>query len=368
MFVLGLLAIPALIAINAYFVAIEFALVAMRKTRIEELVKQGVRGAQSVWKAHEDLDRSVAAAQLGITLASIALGAVGESVLAHFLVDLFDSLPNSWEWIPRHALATGISVVFITIFHVILGEQVPKLMAIQTADRIALWTSRPLLIFSWLCAPILRLMNFMGNVILRMLGYKPGTGHDHAPSVQELGMIVEDTHEAGLLDSHQAFMLQNVFRLSAKTVKEVMLPVDKMDALEKRTPFNKVLEFVRQCGHTRIPVYDKSIDNIVGILNTKNLFYFFTLGGVMLLEDAIYDADFLDPDQTIGTALQLFRNTRRPMAIVRNKQGKVLGLLTLEDVLEEIVGDLEDEHDVSIPIKPRPKGGGAGSGGNSRLG
>ncbi len=362
MFVLGLLAIPALIAINAYFVAIEFALVSMRRTRIEELVKQGVRGAGAVLKAHDDLDRSVAAAQLGITLASIALGAVGESVLAGLLVGWFDALPASWEWLPRHALATGLSVGLITVVHVILGEQVPKLMAIQTADRIALWTSRPLLIFSRVCSPVLKLMNAMGDVILRALGYKAGTGHAHAPSVQELGMIVEDTHEAGLLDSHQAFMLQNVFRLSAKTVAEVMLPVEKMDALEKRTPFNKVLEFVRQCGHTRIPVYDKSIDNLVGILNTKNLFYFFTLGGVMLLEDAIYDADFLAPEQTIGTALQLFRNTRRPMAIVKNKEGKVLGLLTLEDVLEEIVGDLEDEHDVSVPKLRRKGTTGGGSG------
>jgi putative hemolysin len=142
-----------------------------------------------------------------------------------------------------------------------------------------------------------------------------------------------------------------VFKLTDKTVRECMIPRDKMDAIEINTPSQRVLEMVRDWGHTRIPVYDGDLDHIVGILNTKNLFYFFTLGTVVVLDDAIYSATFLDPAEGISTALRLFRRSRRPMAVVRDKLGHVLGLITLEDILEEIVGELEDEHDAPAPQK-----------------
>jgi putative hemolysin len=172
--VLGLLAIPILIAINGYFVAIEFALVAIRKTRIEEMLQQGVRGARSVAAAQENMNRSIAAAQLGITVASIALGAVSESVLAKLLESYLTFVPQGWELVTRHSIATLISIAFITYLHVILGEQVPKMMAIQSADKIALWAARPLNIFARATWPVLRLMNATGNWILRLMGFQPG--------------------------------------------------------------------------------------------------------------------------------------------------------------------------------------------------
>ncbi len=345
MIVVGLLAIPLLIAINAFFVAVEFALVALRRTRVEEMVQQNVRGATGVAAAQADLERSIAAAQLGITLASIALGAVGESVLAKLLESWFESL----EPVARHSLATFVSISIITFLHVILGEQVPKLMAIQSADKIALWSARPLNYFARATSPILKLMNAMGNFLLKRLGYKVGDGQHSVMSVEELRMLVDDTEEAGLLESDQADIVKNVFQLTDKTVRDCMIPKEKMDALELRTKIPKVLEVVRACGHTRLPVYDGQFDNVVGILNTKNLFYFLTLGHAVVLDDALYPAEFLDPDESISNALKLFRKTRRPMAVVRDKENKVLGLFTLEDILEEIVGDIEDEHDQPLP-------------------
>lgn len=345
MVALGLLTIPVLIAINAYFVAVEFAIVALRKTRVEEMTRAGIRGAKSIEAVQNNLDRSIAAAQLGITLASIALGAVGESVLAKLLEPAFSFVPENWEPITRHSIAAMLAIAIITFMHVIIGEQVPKMMAIQSADRVALWTARPLLLFAKSTAPILRLMNAAGNLVLRRMGYHVGDSHQTVHSVDELRMIIEDTQEAGLLQSDQAIFVNNVFQLTDKKVRDCMVPRDKMDALELRTKPNKVLEFVRKCAHTRIPVYDETPDQIVGILNTKNLFYFHTLGHAVVLDDVIYPAQFIDADESIATALQLFRKARRPMFIVRDSQAQILGMITLEDVIEEIIGDLEDEHD-----------------------
>jgi putative hemolysin len=351
----GLLAIPILIAINGFFVAVEFALVAIRKTRVEELVRQGVRGATSLEAARNDLDKSIAAAQLGITLASIALGAVGESVLAQLLAPLFGFIPPQLAFISKHTFATLLSVGIITFLHVILGEQVPKMMAIQTADRVALWSSRSLIVFAKLTSPVLKLMNAVGNGLLRMLGYTPGNEHESTHSIDELRMIVEDTQQAGLLEANQAALVQNVFKMTEKKVRDCMIPIDKMDAIELHMKPAKVLEIVRKCGHTRLPVYEANRDNIVGILNTKNLFYFLSLANVVVLEDALYPAEFIDADVLISKALHMFRRTRRPMAIVREKDGSILGLITLEDVVEEIVGDIEDEHDeVNKPSSNSP--------------
>ena len=343
--VVGLIAIPILIAINGYFVAVEFALVAIRKTRVEELLQQGARGARSLSNAVSNLNRSIAAAQLGITVASIALGAVGETVIAQLLERGLQGLE---EW-TRHTVASLLAVTLITFMHVIFGEQVPKMMAIQSSDSIALWTSRSLNIFARITWPILRLMNATGNLVLRWLGFDSKESHETVHSVEELRMLVDDTQEAGLLDKEQATFVRNVFQLTDKKVRECMIPLEKMDAIEIHTKPAKVLEIVRACGHTRLPVYDTAVDQIVGILNTKNLFYFLTLRQAVILEDALYPATFIDQDVSVGIAMKLFRRTRKPMAIVRDSEKKVVGVITLEDLLEEIVGDIEDEHDEGGP-------------------
>ncbi len=157
---------------------------------------------------------------------------------------------------------------------------------------------------------------------------------------------MEDSQDSGILSRTQAEVVQKTFRLSGKKVKDCLLPREKMVALEIKTPPERVLEVVRQTAHTRMPVYDGEIDNIVGVVNTKNLFYMFSLKGLVDVEDAMYPALFMKPDEDVATALQLFRKARRPMAVVRDENGHVLGILTLEDVLEEIVGEIEDEHDV----------------------
>jgi putative hemolysin len=345
----GVLSIPALIGLNALCVAAEFALVAVRRTQVEAMVKHGIKGARTVELALDHLDRSIAATQLGVTLSSIALGWVGEPMLARLFQPVFSFLSETGGRLAAHSLATAVAFILITFMHVVFGELLPKNIAIQSPDRTALWLVKPLRVFSRLTRPLILLMTGTANVFIRLLGFRPGSSEEMAHSIEELALLIEDTEEAGLLDEDQAEFVQNVFRLSNKQVKDCLVPAEKMATLELNTPPDKVLEQVRRGAHTRMPVYEGQLDNIVGIVNTKDLFYLFSLRGVVVLEDALYPALFLKPDEPVATALKLFKQAKRPMALVRDDNGKILGLLTLEDVLEEIVGDIEDEHDRPTP-------------------
>jgi putative hemolysin len=342
---LSLLSIPALIALNGLFVAAEYALVAVRKTRVEELVAAGVKGARAVDAAVRNLSRSIAGTQLGVTLSSIGLGFVGEPALAALLDPPFHWLLGGWHSIATHSVATVLALLLITCLHVVFGELIPKALALQNPDHASLWLARPLVVFVRVMRPLLMMMNGLSTLILRSLGFRPVSGEEAAHSIDELILLIEDTEEAGVLDSDQADFVQNVFRLSDKHVRDCMVPRDKMAGLELSASPEKVLEAVRSGAHTRMPVYEGRIDNVVGIVNTKDLFYLFSLQGVVVLQDALYPALYLKPDESLDNAIRLFRRAKRPMALVRDDDDHILGLITLEDVLEEIVGDIEDEHD-----------------------
>ena len=352
--VLLLLTVPALIVLNGLFVAAEFALVSVRRTRIEELVAKGVKGAKSVEHALQNLTRSIAATQLGITITSIALGFVGEPALARRIEPLFNALPAGWQGATTHSVATVIALLAITFLHVVFGEMIPKTMTIQAPDRTALWMARPMTIFARLTRPLILLMHGTANFVLRRSGYQIAGNKSLVHTVEELSLLIEDTEEAGVLDPEQAEMVQNVFELSNKKIGDCLVPRAKMSALELSTPPDKVMEAVRSGAHTRMPVYERELDNIVGIVNTKDLFFLFSLQGVVVLQDAMYPALFLKPDEPVANALRLFRKSKRPMALVRDDAGVIHGLVTLEDILEEIVGDIEDEHDQPLRrIVPR---------------
>jgi CBS domain containing-hemolysin-like protein len=359
---LSLLSIPALVVLNAFFVAAEFALVGVRRTRVEQMVLQGVKGARAVESAVAHLTRYIAATQLGITLSSIGLGYVGEPALASLLHPLFEYFPHFWGLVATHSLATFFTFLLITFLLVVFGELLPKTLAIQVPDRTALLVARPLIIFERLTRPLIVIINGTGTFLIRLCGFASPTSESMVHSVEELLMLIEDTEEAGMLDAEQAEYAQNVFRLSNKRVRDCMVPREKMHTLELNSPPDKILEAVRQGAWTRMPVYEGELDNIVGIVNTKDLFYLFSLRGVVVLEDALYPPLFVKPDDPMVQVLSLFRRSHRPMALVRGADNKILGLITLEDVLEEIVGDIEDEHDRPIPklrLKRRgPKAGG----------
>ena len=342
---LGLLSIPVLVFLNGFFVAAEFALVAVRKTRVEEMISQGVNKALAVQEAISNLDRSIAATQLGITLASLGLGWLGEAALEHIIGPVFVNLGLPLSKVASHSVAAALAFFLITFMHVVFGELIPKTLALSTPDKVSLWVAAPLMVFTKLSRPLIILMNGTGYWILRLFGHKGPYSEGTIHSVEELALIIEDTEEAGVLDSEQADLVQNVFLMSKKNVADCLIPKKEMMALELNTPNEVILEAVRKGAHTRMPVYEGESDNIVGIVNTKTLFHLYTHLGKIVLRDAIYPPIFLKPEESLANALRLFKRSRKPMALVRDDEDKIHGLITLEDVLEEIIGDIEDEHD-----------------------
>jgi CBS domain containing-hemolysin-like protein len=357
---LGLLGVPLLVLLNAFFVAAEFSLVTVRWTRVEELVEKNVFGAPAVQHAIEHLDDAIAATQLGITFTSLGLGWIGEPAVAHLLQPLFAAIPNPFDDVVVHAISVGIAFLAITYLHVVLGELAPKAIALQRAEQVALVVAGPLLIFGRVFRPFIRFMNESGNLVVRLLRLPPAHAEDQVHTADELDMLVEESEEAGLLPTDQATYVRRVFELSDKTVRDVMLPREKVVTLSLGASEEEVLETARETAHTRMPVWEGTPDNVVGIVNTKDLFHLFSLRGLVILMDAMYPALTVAPETPVSRMLAQFRREKRPMAVVRDKDGRFLGIVTLEDILEEIVGEIEDEHDAprrlagdSMPQAPR---------------
>ena len=352
---LGLLSVPLFVALNGLFVATEFALVAVRKTRVEEMVHQGHKGAKGVEAAVAHLDRSIAATQLGITVASWPWAGVENRHWPGLSNRCLASCrPPGWE-LRRSSLALVLALLVITFLHVVFGELIPKTMALQKPDGITLWVAGPLNVFAKVGWPLICAMNGTGNAVLRLWGFQPASGREMVHSIEELSLLIEDTEEAGILGETQADVVQQAFRLAGKRVRDCMVPREKMAMLELTSPSEKVLEAVRLGAHTRMPVYEGDVDNIVvGIVNTKDLFHLFSLRGTVVVKDALYPPRFLKPGDDVAAALRLFLKAHRPMALVREEDGRVVGIITLEDILEEIVGEIEDEHDLR-PLELLPR-------------
>jgi putative hemolysin len=341
----GLVAIAALVLTNAYFVATEFSLVAVRVTQVELWVAEGRRGARAAADAIEHLDEAIAATQLGITIASIALGFVGEPVLADLIAPLLAAVGIGAAYVV-HSVALGLAFVSITFLHVVVGEFAPKAIALDRPGRIALACARPLLGFAGAVRPALWVIKGTGNLLVRAIGIRPaGQAETEAHSAEELSMLVAESRAAGEIRPYAGRMLGNVFRLGRTRLRDVMVPRERVVAIDRSIDSDALLDLIKESGFTRIPVYDGAFDNVIGILHTKDLFQVYADRRVVILEDAIREAIFFPSDLSLVNALRRFRRGRGHLAIVRDEGGPVIGVCTLEDVLEQIVGDIEDEHD-----------------------
>ena len=345
---LGLLAIAMLIITNAYFVATEFALVAVRRTQIEIWVAEGRRGAAAAAHAIEHLDDAIAATQLGITVASIGLGFVGEPALARLLTPLLHAL-GIGSMAAVHSVAIVIAFALITFLHVVVGELAPKAIALDYPGRVALLCARPLLVFGRVFRVVLWVMNGAGNGLVRALGVRPAGQQQSIHSPEELSLLVSKSRAAGKIRPYAGRILGNVFRISRTTVADVMVPRDNVLAIDQNVDPDELLDILRGSAFTRFPVYDGDLDNVIGILHTKDLFHVYAREGVVILRDAIRPLNVITPTLPIMDALRQFRRGRQHLAVVREGTGPILGVCTLEDVLEEIVGEIEDEHDQPTP-------------------
>jgi len=337
--------VPLLVATNAFFVAIEFALVSVRWTRVEQLVVEGKPGAKLARSLLENLPDSLAATQLGITFASLALGWLGEPSVARAIFPFFAGLPWGMSLAFTHGVSVAVAFLVITYLHMVLGELMPRAIGIQHAARVVLILGAPLLAFRTLTRPLVVFVRSSGDLAVRLLRVPAAPKESQVHSPDEIDMLIEEGQEAGVIQPDEAKYARAVFELSDKKVRDIMVPREKVISVSLHAKPDDILETARMSAHTRMPVWEGEPDKIVGIVNTKDLFHIFSLMNLVILEDAMYPALNVDADVSLGVALNHFRRERRQMAVVRNAQGQFLGILTLEDIIEEIVGEIEDEHD-----------------------
>ena len=362
-----------LVLANSFFVASEFALVSVRKTRIDQLAAEGNSAAAVVQRAVRDLDRYIAATQVGITIASLLLGGFGERALEPLLNPFFTWMPDEWRGITRTGLAAGFAYFIMTALHVIIGELMPKSIALQKPDITALWIGRPMLFFAIVFSPLTWLLNGIGNFLLRLIGFRPAEGHSQVHSPEELDMLFTESHKGGEINQTEFEILHRVVRFSDTTARAVMVPRLEMQTLPVRITRSELTDFLQARPHTRIPVYQESVDNIVGIVNSKDLEHvnnrelsqelerlkaamYDRNNGQRTLEDyeptdertldltsLAMEAAFVPETIRIDHLLAEFKKLRQQIAIVIDEYGGTAGLITLADLLEEVFGDLPDE-------------------------
>jgi len=345
-----------LVAANGFFVASEFALVGARRTRIEALARAGNRRARLVESAIKRLDHYISGTQLGITVASLGLGWVGESTIATMIVGLFVGLPEPWNVIGRHVVAGTIAFAFITFMHIVLGELAPKSIALMFPEQTSLWTAGPLIVFSRLLSPFIVVLNGSANLLLRAVGLRPPTELERVHRPEEIELLLTQSYEHGLLREEPVEMIRGVFDLSETTAAEVMTPRTEVIGLPIDSTLEEAATFILEQGHSRYPVYDGSIDRIVGVVLARDVWHAQRTGGTNLA-DIVRDVPFVPDTKSIEQLLRDMQGEQTHMAVVVDEFGGTAGIVTIEDMVEEIVGEIEDELDERAPeIEDMPDG------------
>lgn len=332
-----------LVALNGFFVAAEFAIVKVRRTRLEELAGQGVKAARVSIVCVDQLDESLSATQLGITLVSLALGWIGEEAFYNLLVLAF--APGfAGHTVVFHSIAIAISFFIITLLHVVLGELVPKSMAIQRADEVALRVARPLFWFYRAARPLIHAFTGLANIVLHRVGFH---GLEEEPlSEEELKLVMRDSHEEGVISDSEAQIITRAFEFSDKRVGEIMVPAAKMQYLSLARDVEENLRTTRDHMYTRFPLVTDGLDSVIGVVHMKDAWREICAGRSNdVFEKVARKPIMVDPRTRQDKLMKTLKDTRCHMAIVREPSThKVLGLVTLEDVLEDLVGEIRDEH------------------------
>lgn len=341
-----------LIALTAFFVASEFAIVKVRRTRIDQLVAEGNRSAMAAKRVTSNLDEYLSACQLGITITALGLGWLGEPTVEHLLRPVFEQM-NLNESVAS-LLSFAIAFVAITYLHVVVGELAPKTLAIQKAETITLLCSRPLILFYKIMYPFIWVLNGSARVIIGLFGLRPASEHEVAHSEEELRLILSESYKSGEINPSEYKYVNNIFEFDNRIAKEIMVPRTEIVALDKNDSIADILEIVRKEKYTRYPVIDGDKDHIVGMVNIKEI-----------LTDCIRNPQAIEKklDDYIRPIIQVIESIpihdlfvkmqreRVHMAILVDEYGGTAGLVTVEDILEEIVGEIQDEFDIDeVPM------------------
>lgn len=338
-----LLAVLALVFANGFFVAAEFSIVTVRKTRVDQLIAEGHWGARAVRRAVSDPDSYIAATQLGITMASIGLGWIGEPALASLVMPTLDFLPGQVAAATAHTISVAVAFAIITALHIVLGELAPKTIALERSELTAFWVVKPVEIFMKLLWPFIRALNGMGRAVVRMLGLHSRGGHALVHSEAELKMLVTASQEAGVLEEEEEQMLHRVFGFADLTAGQVMVPRTEIVAIEAGASREALLETLTSTGHPRLPVYRGNLDNVIGILQVTDVLKAL-VSGETTIDPAALARETLTVPETLGADEVLTAIRRRNVreAIVIDEYGGTAGLVTFESLMERIVGDLGD--------------------------
>ena len=343
--VTNLLIAVLLLVANAFFVAAEFALVKLKAFRIDALADAGSRSAKLTQKIHKNLEPYLAACQLGITMASLGLGWVGEPTIAALLEPMLKSFELSDNMVHTIAFLTGF--ILFSSLHIVVGEQVPKTFAIRKPEPVSLWVAYPLRAFYLLIFPLNWLLNAASAAILRVFGVAEAA-HAEVLSGEEIQAVIETSEKHGNIESERAVMLHNMFEFDSRTVEEIMVPKGKVAFIDLQDPWQEQLETLGKIEHSRFPVLNGGDQHLAGILIAKDL-YRHTLAGNTDLQNAIGDLirePLVVPEsQSIGVLFENMRRARHHMAVVFDEHGGFSGVVTMEDLLEEIVGEIADELD-----------------------
>lgn len=352
------LAVALLIAANAFFVAAEFALVASRRTRIEAMVRKGDRKAKTVQAALQDLYRQLSAAQLGITLASILLGYVAEDTVAVLLRDWLAGLPTALAFFSRAAVASVAAVLVISFLHVVIGEQAPKAWAITYPEGTSRWIAAPLMFFSVVTRPATNLLNWSANRLVRLMGLKSATAEQlegiHSP--EEIVMLLKQSQKSGRIAREDVKLIEGVFEFTEKSARDVMTPRTDVVALEEDLTVREAAARVAQAGRSRYPVVRESLDDITGVVHAKQILAALQDRPQDRVASLMREPLFVPGTREVEDVLADMKRLKSHLAVVLDEFGGTAGIVTMEDLLEEIVGQIYDEYDRAEPA-PAASGG-----------
>ena len=334
-----------LLFVNGFFVSAEFSLVRVRKTRLEQLSNEGNLLAKKALKLVNNVNRMLAAAQLGVTIASIALGWVAEATIVQLIQPIIDYFVLDSSPLTPHAIAVPIAFVLVTYFHVLLGEQLPKCLSLKHPEKLALWISTPMDIFITIMWPFVWLLEVSGNVVVKIFDVEAEES-SLAHTTEELDMLVDASYNEGVLNETEAEMLHNMFKFSDLMAKQVMIPRTDMICVPEDISYDEINKLALENGYTRYPVYEKeNIDKIIGFIHVKDLYSIAMTKEEYSLDALIRPIILIPETMTLDNLMIEFKNQHIQMAIVVDEFGGTAGLITLEDVLEEIIGEVQDEFD-----------------------
>lgn len=354
--VASILGVIVLVIVNGFFVAAEFAFVAVRKSRIETLAQEGSKSGKRLYRILNNLNAYLSASQLGITLASLGLGWVGEPAIASLLDQLLGgSLPTAW----LHVISFIIAFSIITSLHIVLGEQAPKLIGLQLAERVALATALPMTVFYRVFKPFIHALDWASAKTVNLMGIAATSEHASIYTEDEIRQLIKISEQSGHVNREESKLINKVFDFSETTVKEAMVPRTEIVAIPENSSLKEVAAVIQENGLSRLPVYRGSLDEIAGVIYAKDILNSLIHPKTFSLEAIIRKPRYVVDTARLEDVLRQMQREKFHFGFVVDEHGGVEGIITLEDLLEEIVGEISDEHDEELneQIKARPDGG-----------